>query len=92
MGDSFDVIMAAYPSTGQAERDFDALVQLVKDKTVRSEGVILVQHDADGQIPAATMTPCRPPRPSRPAPPASPRRSPRPPRPASSCPAPSPSG
>jgi len=50
MGDSFDVIMAAYPSTGPAERDFDALVQLVKDKAVRSEGVILVEHDAGGQV------------------------------------------
>jgi len=50
MGDSFDVIMAPYQSAGQAERDFDALVRLVKDKTVRSEGVILVEHDADGQV------------------------------------------
>ena len=50
MGDSFDVIMAAYPSTGLAEEDFDALVRLVKDKTVRSVGVILVEHDADGQV------------------------------------------
>ena len=50
MGDSFDVIMAAYPSTGQAERDFDTLVQLVKDKTVRSEGVILAEHGADGRV------------------------------------------
>ncbi len=50
MGDSFDVIMAAYPSAGLADRGFDALVRLVKDKTVRSEGVILVEHDADGQV------------------------------------------
>jgi arylsulfatase len=50
MGDSFDVIMAAYPSPGAAERDFDALVALVKDKTVRSEGVIRVEHAADGRV------------------------------------------
>src|SRR6266581_6767055 len=50
MGDSFDVIMAAYLSTGAAERDFETLVRLVKDKTVRSEGVILVEHDAGGQV------------------------------------------
>src|SRR6266566_6557850 len=50
MGDSFNVIMAAYPSLGSAEKDFDALVKLVKDKTVRSEGVILVEHDASGQV------------------------------------------
>jgi arylsulfatase A-like enzyme/uncharacterized membrane protein len=50
MGDTYDVIMAAYPSSGPAERDFDALVRLVKDRTVRSEGVILVEHDLDGQV------------------------------------------
>jgi arylsulfatase A-like enzyme/uncharacterized membrane protein len=50
MGDSFDVIMAAYPSLGPAEKDFDALVKLIKDKMVRSEGVILVEHDASGQV------------------------------------------
>ncbi len=33
MSDTFDVIMAAYPSTGPAEHDFDALVSLVKDKS-----------------------------------------------------------
>ena len=49
MGDSFEVIMAAYPSTGPAQSDFDALVQLVKGKTVTSEGVILVNDDA-GQV------------------------------------------
>jgi len=50
MSDTFDVIMAAYQATGTAERDFDALVRLVKAKTVRSEGVILVEHDAGGQV------------------------------------------
>ena len=50
MADSFDVIMAAYQSTGAAQKDFDALVRLVKDRAVRSEGVILVEHDAGGQV------------------------------------------
>jgi len=50
MADTFDVIMAAYPSTGPAQHDFDALVQLVKDKTVKTEGVILVEHHTDGQV------------------------------------------
>jgi arylsulfatase A-like enzyme/uncharacterized membrane protein len=50
MANSFDVIMAAYPSTGAAERDFDALVRLVTGKTVASEGVILVERGADGQV------------------------------------------
>jgi arylsulfatase len=50
VSDTFDVIMAAYPSIGLAERDFDALVGLVKDRAVRSEGVILVEHDPDGKV------------------------------------------
>ena len=49
MADSFDVIMAAYQSTGAAQKDFDALVRLVKDKTVKTEGVILVEQGADGR-------------------------------------------
>jgi hypothetical protein len=39
MGDSFDVIMAADPSVGPAQTDFDALVRLVKAKTIRTKGV-----------------------------------------------------
>src|SRR5215470_12832030 len=50
MGDSFDVIMAAYPAADPAQHDFDALVELVQGKTVKSEGVILVEHAADGQV------------------------------------------
>ena len=50
MSDTFDVVMAAYQDTGAAERDFDALVRMVKDKAVRSEGVILVERDAGGQV------------------------------------------
>ena len=50
MADTFDVIMAAYPSVGLARQDFDGLVRLVKDKRVRTEGVILVEHDEDGEV------------------------------------------
>ena len=50
VSDTFDVIMAAYPDTGTAERDFEALVGLVKDKAVTSEGLILVEHDRDGKV------------------------------------------
>ena len=50
MGSSFDVIMAAYQSVERARKDFEALVTLVKDKTVRTEGVILVEHDPDGRV------------------------------------------
>src|SRR5262249_57848688 len=50
MGDSFDVIMAGYAAADPAQRDFDALVELVQGKTVKSEGVIVVEHAADGQV------------------------------------------
>jgi arylsulfatase A-like enzyme/uncharacterized membrane protein len=50
VSDTFDVVMAAYQDAGTAERDFDALVGLVKDKTVTSEGLILVEHDLDGKV------------------------------------------
>jgi uncharacterized membrane protein len=50
MGDTFDLIMAAYQGFGTAERDFDALVRLVRDKTVTSEGLILVEHDLKGKV------------------------------------------
>ena len=50
MSDSYDLIMAAYQDVGAAEKDFDALVALVKAKKVRTEGVILVEHDADGKV------------------------------------------
>ena len=49
MSYSFDVIMAAYTAANSALRDFDSLVELVKDMTVKSEGVILVEHAADGR-------------------------------------------
>ena len=53
MSASFDVIMAAYPAADSALRDFDALLELVRDETVKSEGVILVEHAAVGrQVPS----------------------------------------
>ena len=50
MKDTFDVIMAGYQSLEPAQKNFEAFVQLIKDKKVRSEGVILVEHDADGKV------------------------------------------
>ena len=38
MADTFDVIMAGYQAIEPAKKDFDGLVQLVKDKQVKSEG------------------------------------------------------
>src|SRR6266700_6759036 len=50
MKDTFDVIMAGYQSLEPAQKNFEAFVKLIKDKQVRSEGVILVEQDADGQV------------------------------------------
>lgn len=44
------VIMAAYPSAEAAQKNFDQLTKLVKDKKVKSDGMILVQKDKDGKV------------------------------------------
>jgi arylsulfatase A-like enzyme/uncharacterized membrane protein len=45
-----DVLVAGYQGIEAAEEDFERLVALVKDRTVEIEGVILVTHDADGNV------------------------------------------
>ena len=45
-----DVLVAAYQDIDAATKDFDALVELVKDKKVSIEGVILVTHAEDGSV------------------------------------------
>jgi uncharacterized membrane protein len=50
MKDTFDVIIAGYQSVEPAQKNFDTLVKLINGKQVRSEGVILVQQDADGKV------------------------------------------
>ena len=50
MGDSYDLVMAAYQEAEAAADDFDALVRLVREREVRSQGVILVEKDADGRV------------------------------------------
>jgi uncharacterized membrane protein len=49
-GTEFDVIIAAYLIPDLAEKDFDVLVGLVKDKQLQVEGVALVTNDADGNV------------------------------------------
>lgn len=44
------LIIAGYQAVEPAQKNFDALVQLVKDKQVRTDGMILVQKDKDSQI------------------------------------------
>ena len=43
------VIMAGYQDIPSAKKDFDGFVQLVKDKKIKTDGVILAQHDMDGK-------------------------------------------
>ena len=61
MSDTFAVVMAGYQAIEPAKKDFDELVQLVKDKKVKSEGVILVEHDESGEV--RVVADRRPPRP-----------------------------
>ncbi len=44
------LIMAGYQAIEPATKDFDQLVQLVKDKTIKTDGMILVQHDEDDNV------------------------------------------
>jgi arylsulfatase A-like enzyme/uncharacterized membrane protein len=50
VSDRYNLIMAVYPSIENAQKDFDTLTALVEDKTVKSEGVILVEHAADDDV------------------------------------------
>lgn len=48
--ETLDVLIAVYLIPDLAQQDFDALVQLVEDKTVASDGVVLVNKDAEGEV------------------------------------------
>ncbi len=51
MGDQLmDVMVGVYTDVDSAQKDFDGLVGLVKDKKVKIEGAILVSKDADGKV------------------------------------------
>ncbi len=50
MSETYDLIMAPYPTIDEARADFDDLVALVTARTIDSEGVILVAKEADGQV------------------------------------------
>ena len=50
MTEHFDLILAPYAAGDAAKSDFDDLVAAVEANTVRSEGVILVEHAADGSV------------------------------------------
>lgn len=44
------LIMAGYQAIEPAAKNFDQLTQLVKDKTIKTDGMILVQRDNDGRV------------------------------------------
>jgi arylsulfatase A-like enzyme/uncharacterized membrane protein len=44
------VIIAGYMAIELAKKNFDQFAQLVRDKKVKSEGIILVERDKDGQL------------------------------------------
>jgi arylsulfatase A-like enzyme/uncharacterized membrane protein len=44
------IIIAAYLDTELASQNFEALVKLVKDKKIKSDGMILVQKDPEGKV------------------------------------------
>jgi arylsulfatase len=48
--DTLDVLIAVYLIPDLAKQDFDAFVGLVEDKTVTTDGVVLVSKDADGEV------------------------------------------
>lgn len=45
-----DVLIAVYLIPDLAKQDFDEFVRLVEDKTVSSDGVVLVTKDAEGEV------------------------------------------
>ena len=47
---SYEVVVAGYPPHGTAQQDFDELVRRITTKEIRSEGAILVEKQADGEV------------------------------------------
>ena len=48
--EQLDVLIGVYLIPDLAQRDFDAFVKLVEDKTVITDGVVLVTKDAQGEV------------------------------------------
>jgi hypothetical protein len=45
-----DVVIALYPGPDSAHQDFSALLALIEEGTVQSEGVVLITKDAEGKM------------------------------------------
>ena len=48
--EQLDVLIAVYLIPDLAQQDFDALVELIEDGEVQSDGVVLVDKDPDGKV------------------------------------------
>ena len=66
--ETLDVLIGVYLIPDLAKEDFDAFVELVEEKTITADGVVLVTKDADGRGDGAGDG--RPPRTARAPPPA----------------------
>ena len=48
--DQLDVLIAVYLIPELAQQDFEAFVKLAEDKTITTDGVVLVNKDANGEV------------------------------------------
>lgn len=48
--ETLDVLIAVYLIPELAKDDFDEVVKLIEDKTITSDGVVLVKKDAEGEV------------------------------------------
>jgi len=48
--EQLDVLVAVYLVPDLAQKDFDAYVRLAEEKTITTDGVVLVTKDADGEV------------------------------------------
>ena len=48
--DQLDVLIAVYLIPDLAQQDFDNFVKLAEDKTITTDGVVLVTKDAEGEV------------------------------------------
>jgi len=48
--ETLDVLIAVYLIPDLAQQDFDALVALAEEKSISTEGIVLVIKDADGEV------------------------------------------
>jgi uncharacterized membrane protein len=49
-GTMLDVLMVGYDDPESAQRDFEHILKLVKDKEAKAQGMVLVVNDAQGQV------------------------------------------